>query len=74
MVLETQEELFERANSSHSGNRFFDDRYPIWQCPDCGLLNRFVNTFMELCNHCEANHTLDWTHYIIDKEIQQSWV
>ena len=69
MVLETQEELFERTTNP---DWFFDDRYPIWQCPNCGLLNRFVNTFMELCSHCEANHTLDWTHYIVDKEIRQS--
>ena len=66
MFLETQEELLERAINPRWN---FDYNYPVWQCPDCGLLNRNVNTFMEICGHCEADHTLDWVQYIINEEI-----
>lgn len=34
--------------------------YPVWKCPDCGWLNKYLNTFFEICDNCGKDHTLDW--------------
>jgi hypothetical protein len=60
--MESQKELKTSANS------LFSDDYPIWECPDCGWLNRYANTFFELCGGCRADHTLDWEDYVIKPE------
>ena len=62
--METQEEL------KRGKGFFFESRYPVWQCPDCDWLNRFVNTFFEVCGGCSANHTLDWREYILEWEAE----
>lgn len=59
--MESQEELREKAENPGS----FEERYKIWQCPHCNWLNRFVDTFFETCDNCNADHTLDWDKYII---------
>ena len=70
--LESQEELLERTTAS--GRKwFFDHRYPIWRCPDCKMLNRYIDTFFELCGHCKTDHTLDWDDYIVDEKVKKAW-
>lgn len=46
----------------------FNDRHPIWKCPDCGELNRFLDTFFEPCCKCGTDHTMDWDEYIGNKK------
>jgi hypothetical protein len=48
-----------------SASPLFEERYPIWQCPNCKRYNRYVDTFMEPCRHCGTDHTLDWHKYIV---------
>lgn len=55
--METQTELKEGKGW------YFDNKYPIWKCPDCEWLNRYVDTFFEVCNNCGIDHTLDWHGY-----------
>lgn len=50
-------------------NWWFDVKYPVWKCPDCGKPNRYVDTFGEPCRHCKEDHTLDWYNYIVDDGI-----
>ena len=57
--METQEELKKNTNTS------FNDRYPVWKCPDCGWLNRYIDTFFEFCTNCNSDHTADWEAYVI---------
>ena len=57
--MESQLELEERIKN---GN-YFDEMYPIWQCPECGNLNRFVATFGEICMKCGNDFTLTWESY-----------
>ena len=63
-----QKELAERVEHPE---RFccngFDERFPIWKCPDCNKLNRFLDTFGEQCQHCGKDHTLDWDKCIVSK-------
>ena len=57
--METQRELERNADT------LFSDRYPVWKCPNCGWLNRYTDTFLEICVRCKANYTLDWETYVI---------
>ena len=70
--LESQEELLKRTIAP-GRKRFFDGMYPIWRCPDCKMLNRYVATWGELCGHCKMDHTLDWFDYIVDEEVKKGW-
>jgi hypothetical protein len=45
----------------------YEEIFPIWQCPECGWLNQFLNTFRETCDNCEEDHTLDWNDYIVSE-------
>jgi len=49
-------------------DQFFDERYPVWECPGCGQVNRYLNTFFELCQSCGTDHTLDWEQFAITEE------
>lgn len=69
--LESQEELLEDATTPV--NQWFNSMYPVWRCPDCEMLNRYIDTFFELCGHCKVDHTLDWTDYIVDEEVKKDW-
>jgi hypothetical protein len=68
--MDNQNELAERANGE--GRNDYDFNYPIWKCV-CGHLNRFADTFGEICLNCNENHTLDWEKMIVDDEVKQLW-
>jgi hypothetical protein len=59
MHWETQEKLRASVGSP------FNDRFPVWKCSDCGWLNRYIDTFLELCCCCGKEHTLDWEKFIL---------
>jgi Zn finger protein HypA/HybF involved in hydrogenase expression len=60
--METQEEL-------QAGKAFlFEELFPVWRCPDCDQLNRYIDTFFETCGSCGKDHTLDWDEFIIKRE------
>ncbi len=63
-MAETQEVLQERAGNPN----YFDELYPIWRCPDCRHLNRFVDTFGERCTGCGHDFTLNWQEFEISEE------
>ena len=48
------------------GDRWWEERYPRWRCPDCDGVNRYLPTFFETCRQCNADHTLDWDAYKMD--------
>ena len=49
-----------------------DYMYPTWQCT-CGTLNRFLDTFAEICKQCGEDHTLDWRTLIVDPKVREAW-
>ena len=49
----------------------FDERYPVWRCPGCGELNRYINSFFELCGRCGRDHTSDWDQYVVSGKINE---
>lgn len=53
---------------------WFNEYYPIWECPQCCTPNRYANTFGEVCKQCGENHTLDWHEYIINESIRRMWL
>lgn len=66
-----QARLLEHTKEPHL---FFDYDFPIWRCPDCHSLNRFVATFGEMCLNCHRDHTLDWEQYIVNEQVRAEWV
>lgn len=56
---ESQEELRASVGS------IFSDSYPVWECPDCGWLNRNPHTFYEFCGNCGKDYTLTWNEYVL---------
>jgi hypothetical protein len=67
--MESQEELL---RSVEKPDWFFDSNYPVWRCT-CGWLNRFANTWGEVCEHCRVAHTTDWENLIVNGEIRKEW-
>jgi len=49
-------------------NWYREQRWPIYKCPDCGTLNRYIDTFGTTCTQCDKDLTLDWDKYIVTKE------
>lgn len=48
-----------------------DFRYPIWKCSSCGKLNKFLDTFLELCGECGKDYTLNWFLFVEDKTLKE---
>ena len=61
--MKSQDELKRRAESP----TYFERRYPIWKCPNCGWLNQFVDTFGEHCSNCKEDYTTNWTDFMVSE-------
>ena len=69
--MESQADLERRTTPMH--RTLFDWDYPIWRCPACGHLNRFIAGFGEVCEECGQDATLTWQDHIVDPEVRKDW-
>lgn len=57
-----------KSNSSH-----YEEHYPRWKCPVCEYINRYHDTFGEICQNCKRDYTLTWQQHIVDPDIKGEW-
>jgi len=68
-----EKEQAELLRSADEPDMYFDFRFPVWRCPTCNCLNRYADTFGEMCTNCREDHTSDWELHIVNPTVKTDW-